>query len=132
MLRMHKISQVSNEFIILLGMSFLFLLIFLSVISDEISSISFNKEYRSIKDLAFSVKHEIIIASEVMDGYERQFTLPSKVNGHDYSISNTNISIILVTTNKGIEQSHLIPAVNGTLVKGDNTIRRSGGVIYIN
>ncbi|MBN2458407.1 hypothetical protein JXB31_04735 [Candidatus Woesearchaeota archaeon] len=131
-LQKNRRSQVSNEFIILLGFSFLSLVIFLSIISDEIASISYQKEYRSIRDLGFSVQHEVMIAADVKEGYERHFTLPEKVNGFGYSISNTNRQIVLLSENKGIEQVFLIPYAEGNIVKGANCIRKTGGVIHIN
>jgi hypothetical protein len=129
---MHKKSQVSNEFIVLLGVAFLVMLIFMSLIASDISSISFEKEHRSMRDLGFSVQREIMTASDVKDGYERQFRLSDRVNGYDYSISNTDKFITVVSANKGIEQSFLIPSVVGNLTKGMNIIRKSGGVVYIN
>jgi len=125
-------AQVAAEFMIFSGMAFIFLLVFLSVLADEIDSIAFIKERGNVNDMAFWIQHEVMIAADVKDGYVRDFTLPDKINGFDYTIFNSNQEIVVESSNKGIQQVYLIPPVIGNFTIGDNQIRKQGGVIYVN
>jgi hypothetical protein len=125
-------SQVSNEFLILIGVVFLTLLLFLYYAADSIRDVSFKRELDALRDTGFMVQHELFLASEVKDGYLRSFEVPDAADGYSYNLSITQRTLILVSDNSNIEQSFAIPLVVGNVTKGTNTIARRGGVIYVN
>jgi hypothetical protein len=128
---MHR-GQVSSEFLILIGVIFILLLLFLSYAADNISDLAYRKEMNAIRDVGLALQHEFFIATEVKDGYMRHFEVPIKNDGVGYNISIVRQTLILVSENSHIEQPFLIPKVSGNITKGQNTISRRGGVIYLN
>ncbi len=127
-----KKSQVSSEFIILLGVIFLSLLIFLYATSDDIKLLVFEKEMHTIRDVGFAAQNELFFAANANDGYYREFTVPEKYNGIDYSITIMGKNLIITSSDNNIEQDFLIPEVQGNIQKGLNNISRERGVIYLN
>jgi hypothetical protein len=125
-------GQVSNEFLILIGVVFLTLLLFLYYAADNIRDVSFKRELIAVRDVGFSVQQELFLASEVKDGYARSFDIPNTVDGFSYNISIVHHTLILVSDASNVEQSFPVPLVVGNLSKGVNHITRSGGVIYVN
>lgn len=82
-----------------------------------------------MKDLGFELQREIILASEVHEGYERTIFIPSYLGKMEYELNNT--ATILVLSYDGTDYPFPIPNVNGTLQKGDNIIKNIGGEIFI-
>lgn len=124
--------QVSNEFLILIGVVYLTLLLFLYYSADTVKDIAFKKEFETVRDIGFFVQHELFLATEVNDGYLRQFEIPGKYNGIDYNITIMGSTLVVMSANNGIEQPFQVPLVVGNLTKGMNNISRRGGVVYLN
>ena len=89
------------------------------------------KEQNAIRDLGFSIQNEFFFASNVKDGYYREFNVPEVHNGVKYSIT-MNQGYLMLTSNSGQYQEFAIPQVIGNIKKGTNNITRIGGVIYLN
>jgi len=125
-------GQVANEFIILLGVGIIFLLIFLYAISDDIRSLTVQKEENAIKDVGFSTQNEFFFAAGSKDGYKRTFTVPDTHNGVSYTIDILGGYLILESTKNNQIREFAIPPVIGNITKGENNISKTGGVIYLN
>jgi hypothetical protein len=124
-------SQSSIEFMVLAGMAFFAVIIFVGVSIDEIKEFKDRKEFLTIKDLALKLQKEVSIAAYVEDGYDRTFTLPNELQGPvDYTIQMTDKNIV-VSSSKSVF-TVAIPTVTGTFVKGANTIQKTNGQILIN
>ena len=82
-----------------------------------------DKNINKLRDLGYSLQSELILASEVEPGYERTIVIPEKVQGVDYSISQTTKDIVI--TYKQAQLLFPIPQVSGSLTKGSNTIRKT-------
>ena len=88
-----------------------------------------------MKDLAISIQQELIFASELEDGYRREFYLPTKLNNIDYSITNGNTSSYngyLTFQYESQEFFYIIPAVVGSIQKGSNVLRKYNNTLYLN
>ena len=95
-MKMHKKSQSSMEFFALVGLAFLATILFVGITVNEVKEFSDQKEFLMIKDLALRLQKEVAIAASVEDGYERDFTLPDKLeNSVDYYILTKNTSITI-------------------------------------
>lgn len=125
-------SQSSMEFFMLVGLAFLAVIIFVGVSANEVKEFKDAKDFLLIKDLGLKLQKEVSIASYVEDGYERDFTLPDKLeNGVDYYILTKNTSIT-INSSKTVF-SVRIPLVYGkNFTKGGNKIERISGKIYVN
>ncbi len=124
-----KKSQLSLEFMSFLALGVVFAMVFLIMVKMIINDQTKDKDVAEIRDFGYSVQRELILASEVEPGYERQIVIPNKVDSIEYSINNTER--LLIVTFSGSDHIFYIPNVSGTIVKGTNTIRNIGGSVYI-
>ena len=115
---------VSFMLIVIVGFYFL--------TTSKISEAREESDREIAKDIANMAYREIETALSMNDGYKREFTMPSKVNGVDYSI--TLIDNKEITVNYlGYEYIRFIPSsVTGTIAKSRNTIYKNNGVVFIN
>ena len=82
-----------------------------------------------IKDLGFQIQRELILASEVHEGYSRDIDIPEYIGKYDYTIINNER--VLVLTVDDVDYPFPIPKTNGTIKKGNNTIKNIGGEVVI-
>lgn len=124
-------AQSSMEFFTLVGLAFLAVIIFVIASAGEVKEFADQKNFFLIKDVALTLQKEASIAASVEDGYEREFTLPEKLESRiDYFIITQNRSI---TVNSSITVfSVAIPDVTGNFTKGTNKIEKIDGKIYVN
>jgi hypothetical protein len=127
-----KKAQVANEFLILLCMSFLFLLIFMYASAEDIQFLIQKKEFNAINDMGFFVQSEIFQAASVYDGYYREFEVPKTHYGVNYSITISGNFLLIKSTHTGQLLEFRITNVTGNVQKGMNNITKLGGVIYLN
>ncbi len=125
-----KRAQVSSEFFIFIGMAFLMSIAFSVSSLEHLSDFRAQKESEAVKDLAFKMQKELLVAANVEDGYVRSFKIPNKLDSINYSLTTQNSTITVESKNSLYIVS--IPKVIGNLSKGDNIINKTGGVIYLN
>ncbi|MBN2112076.1 hypothetical protein JW707_03170 [Candidatus Woesearchaeota archaeon] len=127
--RLNK-AQVAMEFVMLIMIAFMIMIVFTAFAKDSMIDIRKDEEGDALKDVVESVKSEILIASNVEDGYRRDFTIPDSVRGINYTIE---ISYGYINAeSRNYEYSVQVPPTVGIIVKGENTIRREEGVVYLN
>lgn len=124
-----KKAQLSLEYISLVMVGIIFALITLSAFLIVMNETKSDKEYEQLRQYGFQIQEELILASEVQEGYSREITIPEKVGQSDFNISNTDRRLIL--TYEDLTIPYPIPSTNGTLVKGTNMIRKVGGLVVI-
>ena len=127
---MHSKAQVSAEFFIFLGMSFLIAMAFIIASLDQLKDSGIQKEDAAVKDVALKLQKELIIAANVEDGYVRTFTIPDTLDRINFSLSTQNSTIVVESKNSYYIMT--IPQSIGNLSKGTNIINKTGGIIYIN
>ncbi|MEM3374294.1 MAG: cohesin domain-containing protein [Candidatus Woesearchaeota archaeon] len=95
-----KIAQISFEFILIFGIVFLVITGFIYLITNRISEISQEKENQEIINLINDIKNEIIIASSMHNNYYREFELPTRLMGYEYTLNLSNDEITLIIFDK--------------------------------
>lgn len=124
-------GQVAMEFVLLIVFSFMILIVFSIVAREQIIDIGLEEERSIMKDISGMVQTEINTAMGVSDDYRRVFYVPEEISeGHDYSIGISNNYIIANTTD--FEVVLRISSINGNIQKGNNTITKRGGLVYLN
>jgi hypothetical protein len=128
-----KCGQVSFEFIIFIGLSFVMLLFFISITTKKISEITTINEKMMLEDIGQYIKLELYIAYNAHDGYQRRFEIPFELDGKpfDFFVSKDYFLYLNTSNNFMIMK---IP-YNGTIYKGINLISKSsdleGVKIYV-
>ena len=130
MLCAYKKSQVSMEFMILAGISIFVLTIILGIVANESYNINKEKSEMAGEDLVAKAQKEITLASRVSDGYYREFSLPYRLGNKEYSIRISENRVIISTKQQDFWRT--IPSAEGTFMKGNNTINKTNGIIYLN
>lgn len=125
-----KRAQGSIEFLLMLGFALLFLVVMLEVISHKVSTLNKEKEQINLEDLALSIQKELEIADKSPDGYIREFKLPETLNRKEYDMTIQERELYVSNARGGI--TLYIPKVQGQFNKGDNTIRKNEGIVYVN
>jgi len=123
-------AQISAEFFVLVGLSFLIAIAFEVASLEQLKEFRVQKESEAVNDLALKLQREIFIASSVEDGYAREFKIPESLDSINYSLTTQNSTITVKSKNSLFIVS--IPFSVGNVSKGTNKINKIGGVIYIN
>lgn len=124
-------GQTAIEFMLLVAAAFLILIVFAASTREEFLVAQSAKEYALVKDLAFSLQSEVNRASFLEDGYRRTFRLEEKLDStYVYNVSVVGTTILVATNN--YDFSAAIFPVTGNFTKGQNTIRKTNGVLYLN
>lgn len=118
-----RLGQLSMEFIILLGMLIVMMLAFLLIISELSRDKMEEKAMDVLKDLGISVQNEIILASNVREGYTRTVIIPDRIEGVPINI--TSETSWLYTEYHGKIQIFRIPNITGEPFSGPGTYRIS-------
>jgi hypothetical protein len=127
-----KKGQIAIEFILLTAFSFASLIIFLIILNNTLSYQQEDRALQNMESFGESIRNEVLLASEMEDGYHRVINVPSKLNGQIYTLTfNKSISgagyFTLNTNNK--ELFFQIPEVVENLTYGYNTIIKENNTI---
>ena len=125
-------SQSSIEFILLACLSFFFLVIFLSIIQDNLELKEARYKDILIEETALAVQNEIALAQESSDGYTREFEVPQKIESTNYTIIIESNRVYVSTLDKKHSIALPIPSIQGNVIKGTNLIQKKQGKIYLN
>jgi hypothetical protein len=123
-------AQVAFEFVILVAVVFTALIVFTSFVRDNFQQVQSDTDYFRLKDVALSVKSELSLAVALEDGYQRAFFIPLTLDGLAYGIYRENGYLIFNSSET--EYQVTVPAYTGTLVKGNNIIRKQDGLVEVN
>ncbi len=123
-------SQVAMEFIMLIALAFMILIVFTAVTRNQVVDIRKDNEYVALKDIVHAVQSEITIATNVEDGYTRQFSIPGSLDGINYTIEISDSYILAESRHH--EYLLNIRPVEGNIIIGVNTIKKEGGIVYLN
>ena len=129
-----KRGQLAIEFIMLVAMSIVILFVILIITNNLTQRKIDEKTYYELDDLAKSIQTELIRASEVEDGYERNLDIPETINGRDYNLTSGNTTVSLgyvLLEYRGTPIYYIVPALNDSLRKGPNLIRKQNGSLVI-
>jgi len=118
------------EFLLLAGLLLLVFAVMMGIYSEKMAYSNKQKDILRGQDLVDKVQKEIAIASRVLDGYQRQFTLPSRLGNKEYTIRIIGKEVIASTDKQDFWRP--IPSVVGNVTKGQNNIKRQNGTVYLN
>jgi hypothetical protein len=137
-----KKAQTSMEFVILTGFMLMAFLVFYIVIQSKLVEANRNSVDLAAKQVETVIVNELKVAESVTDGYYREFELPQKVNGMNYTVSvipgpsqgPTDVPEIVIKYN-GRERVYFISQtyINGSskISKGVNNISKNNGIILV-
>jgi len=124
-------AQSTIEFVLLTMVLFLFFVFFLSFSSTQLINTARQHEFDLLKKNVEIVGNEVALAASQKDGYERNFSIAETIAGSSYDITQNGKSLMFSTDDYSYS-INLAVEINGTIQKGENRIRKSNGVVYVN
>jgi hypothetical protein len=124
-------SQSSLEFVSITSFMFLVFMATFVTIEGRMSGIYQDKLYNSMAELSKVVAAEIRMADFAPGNYEREFNLPQRIGGYNYSIEITDKSEITVSSEDLDFVVFLDQNVSGDIGKGKNSITKIDDEISI-
>jgi len=124
-----KRGQVAIEYLLLIGVGLAIVSVGIYIIGFHLESQMTEKTRVVITDFGLGIQNELILASQVQEGYIRTLNLPDNLDGVNYNIINTNLSLTINYSRGTVTM--LTPLTNGTFIKGENTIKSTEGVLQI-
>lgn len=125
-------AQFAIEFTSLIAFMFIIFLGFTAVVTTKILDAKENQRQQIAEDIAKLAKDEIGLAQSVSDGYNRNFTLPIRINGINYTIVILDNREIVVKYIDKEYVSYLQGNLIGNLSPGANAIIKKEGIVYVN
>jgi hypothetical protein len=122
-------GQFIMEFMILLAVGILLGAMYLAVSNELFSAKSEEQRIEALNDIGYQVQDELLLAASVLDGYERNFTLPTLADRFDYTLTNDETSLTLASGPASV--TYPLPEVTGTFQKGRNVLRKDGGLTVV-
>lgn len=119
-------GQVALEFMIIAGVAVFFTILLITVITT-VSSEKLDKDaFEQLRVLGKDVQHEFSRANQMNNGYERTFEIPEKVKERDFSIAlrHEGPDSFIEIGYQGRLLYYDVPQTSGSLVQGNNTIRK--------
>jgi hypothetical protein len=124
-------AQIAMEFLFMVMLAFIFLIVILLIAYAYFHQAAEERRAAAVQDLALLLKRELLVAATVEDGYRRNVTLPSTVDGLSYTVSLSETTLT-VTLADGKSGSTIIPEVtSGTFLPGENALRKNDDAITI-
>jgi len=122
-------AQIALEFAMMVMLAFIFLTVILVIVGYHVERAQKERRIAALQDEARTIQEELLLAASVPDGYERNLTLPERLDGEQYTVTNSEQTLTLTLEETILNEE--IPPVSGTFVKGANTIRKRDGIISI-
>jgi hypothetical protein len=123
-------GQGAIEFIAIMGAVLFFFIIFFVVVSGNLEKKNLEKERIIAQSVALDLQTEIELATKSSEGYYREFSLPLNILGKDYDINISGSRVYVSVGSYGI--SYKVLEVNGSVVKGQNVIRKQNRSVFLN
>lgn len=148
-----KRAQAANETAIIIAFMTLFLTVFLAAVSEKLVVATDERTKELAEDLSDVIESELTIASNAQEGYERIFSLPSLLDGKDYTpwfyakselktgldpenTDTADYTMATLTIEVGggnYNTVRLLPEnIVGNLEKQDNFVRKRRGIAELN
>ena len=126
-------GQIAMEFLLVAAMSIFTIITLLIIIVAISQSHTEARTYDDIIDLGRSLQKELLLASELEDGYVRELDVPTEINGEDYNITiyNSTKFTYMIITYLNQETFYAIPPIEGEFIEAKNYLRKNG-TLYLN
>lgn len=125
-------AQSAIEFMILVGAVLFFFTSFLLLIYGNIADKQYEKRTLVIEDIAQTVQEEISLAHAADEGYRRVFALPPTALSFPYNVSLVDGYVYVRTSNGKHAVAYPVLNVSGTVIIGDNVIRKNNNTVFLN
>jgi hypothetical protein len=132
MIKMDFKGQSGIEFIILVGAVFFFFLAFLLVLQNNIADQTFENRDIITREIALTVQNEVALATGSVDGYYREFNLPTNILGSEYHATIVENFVFVNSTDGRHGLALTVANVTGEINIGANVIIRKGGEVILN
>ncbi len=128
----HSKGQSAFEFILIVAFMTLFFVSLFSFANNGLSDAREDRVMRTAVGIANIPLAQITLASGLSDGFNSSFLIPQTVDGNTYDLSLIDGREIVVIF-KDFEHVEFLPVnASGTLIFGENTIRKQNGKVYLN
>lgn len=127
-----KKAQVGIELVIIIGALLMFMLFFLGIIGNNTLEKNRQKQDILTEQTAMNVRDEIALAFKSSNGYWRVFEVPQKIGNKEYNITLVDGFVYVISNDQKNSIALPIENVTGNIVKGQNTIKKINGTIYLN
>ncbi len=119
-------AQIAVEFTIMAALAVVVGTVFLSIATASLKESAERERTEAMNDIAYTIQDELILATQAEDGYERTFTVPGRAGRFTYSLTSLEDAVLLESGTVRI--TYPLPNTTGTITKGENTVRKNGGV----
>jgi hypothetical protein len=119
-------GQVMLEFILIATVAIIIGTIYLTLGTSLFIDTTEQQRIDALNDIGYAVQDEVILASQVADGYERVFMIPERADRFTYVLSNDAYTLTLVSGATRVNYD--LPNITGSFQKGTNVIRKDGFV----
>jgi hypothetical protein len=129
----NNLGQIAMEFLMVATISIFTIFTFLIIVVTISQANTEARTYDDIIDLGRSLQQELLLASELEDGYLRELDIPSQINGETYTITiydSTKYTYMIITY-LNQETFYAIPPVDGGFHAGKNMLYKNG-TLYLN
>jgi len=122
-------GQAAFEFIVLVALAMLFLMVVI-ILGTTLGTDKLEEQRdKAFYDFGNSLQQELLLATTVHPGYEKDITIPDSISRFNFELSTqTNSFTITSGQSKYVFRT---PELTGTFTKGQNTIRYDGSVSII-
>ncbi len=121
-------SQISLEFVMFVGIGFMVAIILMLVISQQQADRESERDDLELRDLAYMIEEEVLLASSVEPGYWRNFSVELPNDG-EFDVS-VNGSYVKLTAESTLFEFS-VPPFQGQIVRGANVICNKNGEVFI-
>lgn len=125
-------AQTAVEFMILVAFVLFFFVAFLFSLGLSSSYRLYERQALELHEVARTIQQEVALAHATVDGYNRTFSLPSSIVNLPYVIEVVEGYLYVHTTNEKHALSLPVANVTGSFVPGENRIRKTDTVVYVN
>lgn len=122
-------GQSSFEFTILMAFGMLLMLMLIIIGAGYSKDAVENSRQQALLDLGYTIQDELILATNVQEGYEHDIDLPSTLGKFHYEIDTFETRLQLSSGPQ--VYSFRIPNTTGSFAHGLNTIRYDGDLSVI-
>ena len=125
-------GQSSFEFLAIMGVLFLVVMGAFGFVQNRMYSVVKEKNDETMEGVANIIRSEFSLAASINGDYYRKFSLPQTVDGLNYTISLKGGSDVVISVEESNNVIFLNQNVTGTIVKGENYIKKVNGNISVN
>jgi len=123
----NNIGQVAMEFLLMTGFSIIMIIILLIVVLNISQSNAESRTYDDIRDFGQALQQELLLASELEDGYIRELDIPLTINSQQYNITiyNSTKYTYMIITYMLQEIYYAVPPIEGEFKKGKTYLHKN-------